>query len=216
MKDVAKRAKAEAYRRLLLESAERVFAEHGFEAAKIQDITQAAGLSLGTLYTVFPGKTEIYAAVQTQRGAEILGEIQAAMREHEDLLERALRGIAAYVGALVARPHYLRMHLREGLSWTQRAFLRTGPEVEYWERGIALARGLLEHGIAAGFFQPDDPPEVLLKMMIASHQVQLQDWLDRGAARGEIDALIARMQGYFRRAFVRAPAGAGSRRAAAH
>jgi AcrR family transcriptional regulator len=205
MKDSAKRAKTEAYRRLLLESAEQVFAEHGFDAAKIQDIAQGAGLSLGTLYTVFPGKTEIYTAIQVARGAEVLREIQAAMEEHEGVLERALRGIAAYVQALVGRRHYLRMHLREGLSWTERSFLRTGPEVATWELGIALAVGLLRQGIERGFLHADDPPELLLKMLIASHQAQLQDWLDRGADPAEIDALIQRMQAYFRRAFVRAP-----------
>jgi AcrR family transcriptional regulator len=216
MKDAAKRAKTEAYRRLLRESAEQVFAEHGFDAAKIQDIAQLAGLSLGTLYTVFPGKTEIYTAIQAVRGAEVLREIQAAMQGHTSVLERALHGIAAYVKALVERPHYLRMHLREGLSWTQRSFLRTGPEVVTWEQGIALAVGLLRHGIEAGFFHADDPPEVLLKMLIASHQAQIQDWLDRGAQPGEIDALIRRMQAHFQRAFVRAPEPAAGRLRAAH
>ena len=110
-------------------------------------------------------------AVRPQRGTEVLHEIQRAMQAHQDLLERALSGIAAYVTALVERPHYLRMHLREGLSWTQRTFLRTGQEVATWERGIELALGLLERGIAAGFFYADDRPDVLLKMMIASHQV---------------------------------------------
>src|SRR5262249_27229276 len=154
---------------------------HGFDAAKIQDIAQAAGLSLGTLYTVFPGKIEIYTAIQLERGAEMLREITSGMQGHDGVLERALRGIAAYVRALVERPHYLRMHLRDGLSWTQRSFLRTGPEVAIWEQGIALAVGLLRQGIERGFFHADDPPELLLKMLIASHQAQLQDWLDRGA-----------------------------------
>jgi AcrR family transcriptional regulator len=203
MKAAAKRAKTEAYKHLLLQSGEQVFAEHGYDAARIQDIAQGAALSLGTLYTVFPGKTEIYTAIQTLRGAEILGEIQAAMQGQAGVLETALSGIAAYVRCLVQRPHYLRMHLREGLSWTQRSSLRTGQEVATWERGVALAVGLLERGIESGFFHADNPPELLLKMMIASHQVQLRDWLDRGAERAEIELLIRRMQEHFRRAFVR-------------
>jgi AcrR family transcriptional regulator len=215
VKDAAKRAKLEAYRRLLTEAAEQVFAEHGFDAAKIQDIAQVAGLSLGTLYTVFPGKTEIYAAIQAQRGAEVLREIQASMQGLEGVLERALRGIAAYVKVLVERPHYLRMHLREGLSWAERSFLRTSPEVVTWEQGIALAVGLLRQGIERGVFHAEESPEVLLRMLIASHQAQLQDWLDRGAQPGEIDALIGRMQAHFRRAFVREsePAAPGKLRA---
>jgi len=201
-KETAKQAKVDTYRRLIMESGEQVFAEHGFDAAKIQDIALGAGLSLGTVYTVFPGKTEIYTAIQAQRGAEVLREIQAAMLGYQGVLECTLGGIQAYVRCLVERPTYLRMHLREGLSWTQRSSLRTGEEVATWERGMELAVGLLKVGIERGFFFADNEPTVLLKMMIASHQVQLQDWLDRGAQPATVDALIQRMQDHFRRAFV--------------
>jgi AcrR family transcriptional regulator len=201
-KETAKRAKAETYRRLIMGSGEKVFAEHGFDAAKIQDIAAGAGLSLGTLYSVFPGKTEIYTAIQLQRGSEVLQDISAAMRSYQGVLEQALAGIAAYVRCLVERPDYLRMHLREGLSWTQRSSLRTGEEVDTWERGVALAVQLLERGMESGFFYVDNEPAILLKMMIASHQVQLQDWLDSGAEASAVDGLIRRMQDYFRRAFV--------------
>lgn len=201
-KETAKRAKADTYRRLIMEAGERVFAEHGFDAAKIQDIAQGAGLSLGTMYTVFPGKTEIYTAIQALRGAEVLREIQAAMLNYQGVLDCTLGGIEAYVRCLVERPFYLRMHLREGLSWTQRSSLRTGEEVATWERGMELAVGLLKLGIERGFFVSDNEPAILLKMMIASHQVQLQDWLDSGAKQAAVPALIERMQNHFRRAFV--------------
>jgi AcrR family transcriptional regulator len=216
VKDGAKKAKAEAYRRLLMGAGEKVFAEHGFDAARIQDIAQLAGLSLGTLYTVFPGKTEIYTAIQSLRGAEILHEIQGAVQGHPSALEATLAGVAAYARALVERPDYLRMHLREGLSWTQRSALRTGQEVATWERGMTLAVELLRLGSERGLLHADNPPELLLKMMIAAHQVQLQEWvdargsareqnLDSGARRADIDALVRRMQDHFRRAFVREP-----------
>ena len=63
--------------------------------------------------------------------------------------------------------------------------------------------GLLKAGIEQGYFHGDNPTEVLLKMMIAGHQVQIKDWLDRGAVASEVDSLVARMQAHFSRAFVR-------------
>jgi len=203
-KDGAKRAKAEMYRRLVLEAAERTFAERGFEVAKIQDIAQAAGLAPGTLYTVFPGKQEIYAAIQEQRGREIFERIYAAIQGYESVVDACRRGIDAYVRSLAERPFFLRMHLREGISWTSPSGRRSGEEVANWQRGTTLAAGILQMGIDRGYLVADDPPEVLLKMLVAAHQVQLQDWLDRGADAGEIGALIARMQSHFVRAFVRA------------
>ena len=41
--------------RRILEAAEDVFAEHGFEAAKVQQIAERARLSMGTIYSIFPG-----------------------------------------------------------------------------------------------------------------------------------------------------------------
>jgi AcrR family transcriptional regulator len=205
-KDTAKRAKADTYRKLIVESAERVFAEHGFEAAKIQDIAQGAGLSLGTLYSVFPGKHEIYVAIRALHGQQVVREVGEALSGQENALDATLRGIDSYVRCLVRRPYYLRMILREGMSWTQRSWLRTGEEIATWEQGLTLAVSLLRAGIDRGFFYGDNSPDVLLKMMIASQQVQLLDWVERGAEASEIDALIERMQDHFQRAHVRSGA----------
>jgi len=202
-KDGVKRAKLDMYRRLILEAAEQVFAEHGYDDAKMQDIAQGAGIALGTLYTVFPGKTEIYEAIQALRGREILESIFPALQGHDGVVDACKRGIDAYVRALVARPAFLRMHLRDGLSWTDPASLRSGEEVATWERGMELAVRLLQAGIEQGFLHAESRPELLLKMLVAAHQVQLQDWLDRGARTQDIDALIASMQHHFVRAFVR-------------
>jgi AcrR family transcriptional regulator len=210
-KDSAKRAKAEMYRKLILESAERVIAENGFDDAKIQDIAQGAGIALGTLYTVFPGKNEIYDAIQELRGREILEGIYRQIQGYTDFLDASMRGIEAYVRCLAERPNYLRMHLREGLSWADRQVLKSGEQVATWERGMSLAVSLLKAGIERGLLHADDPPELQLKMMIAAHQVQLRDWLERGASTDEIPSLITRMQGHFRRAFVREPKSASLR-----
>lgn len=198
----AKRARADMYRRLILDAAEQVFAEHGYDLAKIQDIAQRSGIALGTLYTVFPGKTEIYAAIQEQRGREILERIYAGIQGHDSVVDACKRGIDAYVRALAERPQFLRMHLRDGLSWTDPSALRSGEELATWERGTGLAVSLLRAGIESGFLQADNRPEVLLKMLVAAHQVQLGDWVERGAKADEIAPLIERMQQHFVRAFV--------------
>ena len=59
-REEARRARNDVYRQHILEAAERIFAEHGFEAAKVQHISKLAGLSMGTIYAVFPSKTDIF------------------------------------------------------------------------------------------------------------------------------------------------------------
>lgn len=57
---VALSARGERTRRALLEAAERVFAEHGWEEASIVKITEAAGVSQGTFYRYFVSKQAIF------------------------------------------------------------------------------------------------------------------------------------------------------------
>ena len=55
-KENVRRARAGLYRQLVLEAAERSFAEKGFDATKMEEIAAESGLSLGTVYSVFAGK----------------------------------------------------------------------------------------------------------------------------------------------------------------
>lgn len=204
-KESVKRARAEMYRRLILEAAEAEFAAAGFEEAKMQDIAKNAGIALGTLYGVFPGKVEIYEAIQELRGREILEYVARAVQDAGAFDAAALKGIEAYVRCLVDRLNYLRMHLREGLSWADQGTLRSRPQVDTWQRGMSLAVGLMKKGIEVGYLHSDEEPELQMKMLIAAHQVQLRDWLDRGARASEVGRLIERMQTHFRRALLAEP-----------
>lgn len=52
-----------AKRRQILEGARRVFFERGFEAASMNDITRAAGVSKGTIYAYFNSKEHLFEAL---------------------------------------------------------------------------------------------------------------------------------------------------------
>ena len=59
--------KRELYREAVLDAAERVFGDVGYEATKVQRVAAEAGVSLTTLYSVFESKWEIYRAVNRRR-----------------------------------------------------------------------------------------------------------------------------------------------------
>ena len=67
-----KEARQKAYRQVILSAAERVFANYGFEAAKIQMIAEEADVSVGTIYSVFGSKSELFGVVLTHRLPELL------------------------------------------------------------------------------------------------------------------------------------------------
>src|SRR5262252_8779478 len=110
------------YRGLVCDAAERVFAAHGFLRSSMSQIARESGVSIGTIYRVFPGrKGEIYRAIQEDRGTEILGATraigEAAWRQRGDLLDAILAGLAATVEFFAAHPDFLRLVLREEKGW---------------------------------------------------------------------------------------------------
>ncbi len=51
-REKVRQARQGAYRDLILEAAQRVFAEKGYAEAKVADIAQATGVATGTVYPV--------------------------------------------------------------------------------------------------------------------------------------------------------------------
>lgn len=194
-------ARAALYRSLVLEAAEQVFAEKGFEDAKMQEIAGEAGLSLGTVYGVFPGKWELYRAVHEARLGEMTARAEAASAPEAPPLDRLLEGIAAYVRFLTAHPDFLRLHLRDGGAWGLGSTLAGGQTLDAWTHGQALQMELLRAGMADGTFHEDDP-ERLGRTLTAMQQVQLAVWVERGMSE-PVDDLVARIQTELTRAFVR-------------
>ena len=119
-REEARRARNDVYRQHILEAAERIFAEHGFEAAKVQHISKLAGLSMGTIYAVFPSKTDIFRASLEERGRELLALAEDVARTKAGPREALSALIEGYIDYFLAHPNWLRMHLRLGTSWAAR------------------------------------------------------------------------------------------------
>jgi AcrR family transcriptional regulator len=179
------------YRQLILEAAERVFAEVGYETAKVQDVANAAGVSLGTLYSVFPGKADIHGAIHEWRAGEIIEVCAATLRPGDTPADAMLRGIGAYVRYAAEHPDYLKMTLREGHGWTTPDSLQQAERIDAWHRGFAMAREVIAHGVEQGVFR-DEPPSFHVRAMIALSQVCLADWVDRDMA-DDADTLVQRV-----------------------
>lgn len=190
-------ARREMYRTLILEAAEKIFAESGFDAAKMQDVASAAGISLGTLYGIFEGKLELFTAIHEERGRELLERASSVTIPLDDPLEAMLMGVRTYIEFLVARPNYLRIHLFEGDAWAFGGRLRTEEQRRQFSLGLQLIADLYRRGMEAGLFFEEDP-ELMARLMIAQHQVLLADFVERGDD-AKLEALIQRAQTHLTR-----------------
>lgn len=200
-KEAARRARNEVYREHILGAAEEVFAEHGYETAKVQEIADRAHLSMGTIYSIFPGKQELFDALLALRGQELLEALRGVHARGAPPRETLDELIAAYVDWFLAHPSFLRMHLRSGASWALAPATAAVTRHRYWSDIHALQAAIFERGVANGTFVDEDPT-YLAKLFSAMDQVLLADWVGRGMP-DDRDALVARLQRQARRAFLR-------------
>lgn len=129
--------KRERTRGALLDSAISVFANKGFEATRITDITKAANLANGTFYNYYQDKDELLRDVATGLAVEITGQIndemaglthgptrvtlatarvlQVARREPE-WLDVFLEGVFIVPELQSATVQYLRLDLETGIE----------------------------------------------------------------------------------------------------
>ncbi len=177
-KERLRNARDAMYRELILDTAEEVFAEHGYEATRMQDVAARAGVSTRTMYATFEGKWDLFAAVHERRGREILDAVLSEPHSRGPALDRLLGGIPAYALHLMAHPSYLRM-LGHAKVWTSSEELPSLPQASTSDRGMDMVSRAFAEGIRDGVFRDEDP-RLLSRLLHAMHQVRLLDWLERG------------------------------------
>ena len=198
-------AKQALYRGLVLEAAARVFAEKGYDDAKMEEIGRASGLALGTLYSVFAGKAEVFRAIHEAADAELLRRSVERVRGLADPLAVVLEGIRAYAEYFLEHPDFLRMHLREGLSWGRADSARIGRErSDAWNAGVEMLTAAFARCIQLGVFVTGDP-RLFARMTIAMQQVQLAHWIESEMATPR-EALLRELAEQVKRSFCRLPA----------
>jgi AcrR family transcriptional regulator len=73
-----------ATRRKLLDAAKRIFAQDGFEAARLEDIAAGAGYTRGAFYANFKSKEDIFFALFEEWVRERIESLTSALRRHSN------------------------------------------------------------------------------------------------------------------------------------
>ena len=171
--------KRDLYREAILDAAERVFGEEGYEATKVQRIAAEAGVSLTTLYSVLQSKWEIYRAVHRRRLAEVMSLAQGIVRQDMSSLDTLIAGTRMQLAFFMAHRDFTKMQLKEVTAWSTVGLLRSPEQVEALGAGLQLFADLFRQGIKDGYLLDNDP-DLMARMVIASQQVRLGMWMDRG------------------------------------
>jgi AcrR family transcriptional regulator len=176
----ARRAKEDLYRQLVLEAAEGFFAEKGYDDAKIGEIANASGVSLQTLYSVFPGKAAIYQAIQ-EAGDQALHQLSSEQsRDIAEPLPAVLAGLHATTLYFLEHPDFLKLRLHGGFTWgTEASAAGSRGRTEAWRLALDRLRAGCQRCIESGVFVDRDP-DLIARTIVSMQQVELAHWLESG------------------------------------
>ncbi len=93
----------------ILDAAEEVFRDKGFDHATMGDIARAAELSKGTLYLYFKSKDDLYIALSSRRAAEIVKRCEAAVGAAVSGVDAIRSMLDIYAAAFMANPQHFRI-----------------------------------------------------------------------------------------------------------
>jgi AcrR family transcriptional regulator len=107
------RMKPEVRRESLLQAAASVFAERGYEAARIEQVADAADVSPGLLYRHFAGKKELYSEALQRADTELLDHMSAGAAPGQPSHSRLEYGVDAVLAFIEERPVMWRLLVRD-------------------------------------------------------------------------------------------------------
>lgn len=152
----ARRRRKEARPAELTAAALDLFVDKGYAATRLEDVAARAGVSKGTLYLYFDGKEALFKAVVREGLLPALAEGEALVDRFAgpaaDLLREVVTGMWRLIGS----------QRIGGIPKLVFSEAHNFPEIarfyhdEVIQRGTALVRSVIEHGVASGEFRIAD------------------------------------------------------------
>jgi|SRR5579859_389462 len=177
------RGRGEASREAILEAAEVVFAQHGFDGARIDTIASVSGYNKNLIFRYFGDKLGLYSQV-LKRSDKEMGELMrnasadVASRladesralqaeEFRAFLATMMRSIFDY---LLEHPRLMRI-----LTWEMAEGWQTFAEIasQFAPEDQARAKPLFERAREAGLLRSDFAPAIQFAMMVPWCQIYL-------------------------------------------
>ncbi|SDS16194.1 transcriptional regulator, TetR family [Halopseudomonas xinjiangensis] len=107
------RKSAEQRREDILVAAGKVFAQHGFRCAEVQQIADLAGIGKGTIYRFYTTKDELFKAAVEAAMQRLTGKVDTAIEHYDDPLEQLRAAFRAYIEFFQDHPEVVELFVHE-------------------------------------------------------------------------------------------------------
>ena len=141
-------------RKALLNAAEKLIAEKGFERVTIDEITETADLAKGTFYNYFDDKSQIAKELASTIRQEIEAEVEVAQTGMDDPAARLAAGICVFLRTAGTAPTRAAVVAQMYGQWLRAE-----------AAGNLGLRNDLEHGYRAGRFSTADEPSAVVMVV---------------------------------------------------
>ncbi len=160
-KPVTKRG--HATRQSILDAAEEVFGEVGFDRASVSEITRRAGVAQGTFYVYFPDKKSVFIELVHHLNKILRQFIATQLSGVSDRMDMERLGIKAF---------FEFVHNHRALYQVVREAEFVDPDSYAWHYetlAIGYRRGI-EEAIAAGQLSPELDPETAVDVLLGASE----------------------------------------------
>jgi AcrR family transcriptional regulator len=158
----------------LLDAAEEVFGRKGFHETTLKEVAELAGFSVGSVYSFFENKDDLFRQVYLRRGDEFMPAMREIVASEGPPIDVLHRVVTFQIQFFRDHPHFGRLYL-----WHSGHVLGSEVSASFdeailanFEEALALQSKLFARGQRAGQFRPGDSA-VLSRMfsgLVAAYQ----------------------------------------------
>ena len=194
----SRKEKEEEFRRnLVLNAAEELFAEKGFEGTTVADIARASELAKGSLYQIFENKEEIIEAMVGRKMLQIHTAINQIISRPGDPVDKVLELMAHKLTMIWEDRRFARILINElkGFHWFVDSPCVVVHKDEIDKLRVRL-EGLFQEGQRLGRIRGDVSPGMLLAAFggltngVVFRWLMVPDSMDLNTAIREAQALL--------------------------
>jgi TetR/AcrR family fatty acid metabolism transcriptional regulator len=180
----------------ILEAAEKVFSRRGFFAAQVSEIAREAEFSVGTLYSFFKSKDEIYKRIVEHKVGEFIQKYRQSVEKTADPLTQIERLIDTKIEYFLANKAFFRIYVSEfrGMGYSFQRELREGVTSLY-EGYLSWLSEIFRRGTTCNVFIKVDPDALATAFEAVSNSALVR-WL-RSGNEGSTDQLASEIKRIF-------------------